>query len=135
MKVSILDLKSEYLELREEILAAVDRVGRESGFVLGPETEAFERGFADFCETKHCVSVSAGGGALHFGLLALGAQQGEKVIPTQNSFRATAEAITYCGAPRVFANIAPTTANIDPKLIERAITPRTRAILPVHLYG
>ena len=135
MKVSILDLKSEYLELREEILAAIDRVGRESAFVLGPETEAFEREFADFCETKHCVALSNGTAALHLGLLALGVQQGDEVITTPNSFLATAEAITYCGATPVFVDIDPATANLDPKLIERAITPRTRAIVPVHLYG
>jgi dTDP-4-amino-4,6-dideoxygalactose transaminase len=135
MKVPILDLKSEYADLREEVLAALDRVGRESGFVLGPETEAFEREFAAFCETKHCIAVSSGTAALHLGLLALGVQEGSEVITTPNSFLATAEAITYCGAVPVFVDIDPLTANIDPKLVERAITPRTRAILPVHLYG
>lgn len=135
MKVPILDLKSEYAELREEILAAIDRVGRESAFVLGPETEAFEREFAAFCETKHCIALSSGTAALHLGLLALGVQAGDEVITTPNSFLATAEAITYCGGIPAFVDIDPATANLDPRLVERAITPRTRAILPVHLYG
>lgn len=135
MKVPILDLKSEYAELREETLAAMDRVGRLAAFILGPEAEAFEREFAAFCETKHCIAVSSGTAALHLGLLALGVQQGDEVITTPNSFLATAEAITYSGGVPVFVDIDPTTANLNPKLVERAITPRTRAILPVHLYG
>jgi dTDP-4-amino-4,6-dideoxygalactose transaminase len=135
MKVPILDLKTEYAELREEVLAAIDRVGREAAFILGPETEAFEREFAAFCETKHCIAVNSGTSALHLGLLALGVQEGDEVITTPNSFLATAEAITYCGGVPVLVDIDPATANLDPKLVERAITPRTRAIMPVHLYG
>lgn len=135
MKVPFLDLKGEYAQLRDEILAAIDRVGREAGFILGPETEVFEREFAALCETKHCVALSSGTAALHLGLLALGVQAGDEVITTPNSFLATAEAITYCGAVPVFVDIDPATADLDPKLVERAITPRTRAILPVHLYG
>ena len=135
MKVPVLDLKSEYAELRDEILPALDRVCQSSAFVLGAEVEAFEREFADFCGTKHCVALSSGTAALHLGLLALGVQAGDEVITTPNTFLATAEAITYCGAVPVFVDIDPATGNLDPKLIERAITPRTRAILPVHLYG
>src|SRR5690348_17433264 len=101
MKVPILDLKSEYAGLREEVLAAIDRVGRETAFILGPETEAFEREFAAFCETKHCIAVNSGTSALHLGLLALGVQPGNEVITTPNSFLATAEAITYCGAVQI----------------------------------
>jgi dTDP-4-amino-4,6-dideoxygalactose transaminase len=135
MQVPLLDLQSEYAELRDEILPALDRVCRDSSFVQGPEVEAFEREFADFCGVKHCVALSSGTAALHLGLLALGVQSGDDVITTPNSFLATAEAITYCGAHPVFVDIDPATANLDPKLIERCITPRTRAILPVHLYG
>src|SRR5271168_2693805 len=135
MKIPLLDLQSEYAELRDEILPALDRVCRNSSFVQGEEVEAFEREFADFCGIKHCVALSSGTAALHLGLLALGVQSGDDVITTPNSFLATAEAITYCGARPVFVDIDPATANLDPKLIERAITPRTRAILPVHLYG
>src|SRR6202050_1060323 len=135
MKVPFLDLKSEYAELRDEILPALDRICRESTFVQGPEVEAFEKEFAAFCGTKYCVALSSGTAALHLGLLALGVQSGDDVITTPNSLLATAEAITYCCARPVFVDIDPATAYLDPLLIERAITPRTRAILPVHLYG
>jgi dTDP-4-amino-4,6-dideoxygalactose transaminase len=135
MKVPLLNLQSEYAELRDDILPALDRVCRNASFVQGPEVEAFEREFADFCGVKHCVALSSGTAALHLGLLALGVQSGDDVITTPNSFLATAEAITYCGARPVFVDIDPASANLDPRLIERSITPRTRAILPVHLYG
>src|SRR5580692_7976139 len=135
MKVPLLDLKSEYAELRDEILPALDRVCRNSSFVLGEEVEAFEREFADFCGTKHCVALATGTAALHLGLLALGVQADHEVITTSNTFLATAEAISYCGARPVLVDIDPATGNLDPKLVERAVTPRTRAILPVHLYG
>ena len=135
MKVPVLDLKSEYAELREEILAALDRVCQKAQFVLGEEVEEFEKEFADYCGTRHCVALSTGTAALHVGLLALGVQADDEVITTPNTFLASVEAISYCGARPVLVDIDPTTANIDPKLLERAITPRTRAILPVHLYG
>jgi dTDP-4-amino-4,6-dideoxygalactose transaminase len=135
MKVPVLDLKAEYAELKGEILPALERVCQNSSFVLGEEVEAFEREFADYCETRHCVALSSGTAALHLGLLALGVQADHEVITSPNTFLATAEAITYCGAIPVFVDIDPATGNLDPKLIERAITPRTRAILPVHLYG
>ncbi|HXQ27448.1 MAG TPA: DegT/DnrJ/EryC1/StrS family aminotransferase [Candidatus Acidoferrales bacterium] len=135
MKVPVLDLKAEYAQLRDEILPALDRVCQNASFVLGEEVEAFEREFADFCGTRHCVALANGTAALHLGLLALGVQADDEVITSPNTFLATAEAITYCGAVPVFVDIDPATANLDPKLIERAITPRTRAILPVHLYG
>jgi dTDP-4-amino-4,6-dideoxygalactose transaminase len=135
MKVPLLDLKAEYAELRDEILPALDRVCQKSAFILGEEVEAFEREFADYCGTKHCVALANGTASLHLGLLALGVQEGDDVITSPNTFLATAEAITYCGARPVFVDIDPATANLDPKLLERAITPRTRAILPVHLYG
>jgi len=135
MKVPLLDLKAEYEALRDEILAAVDRVGRSSAFILGEEVEAFEREFAAYCGARFCVGLNSGTSALHLGLLALGVQPGDEVITTPNTFIATVEAILYCGARPVFVDIDPSTANIDPRLIERAITRRTRLILPVHLYG
>ncbi len=135
MKVAVLDLKAEYAQLRDEILPALDRVCQNSSFVIGPEVEAFEREFADFCGTKHCVALSSGTAALHLGLLALGVQADDEVITSPNSFLATAEAISYCGAVPVFVDIDPANGNLDPRLIERAITPRTRVILPVHIYG
>jgi len=135
MKVSVLDLKAEFEQLRSEILPALERVCEKASFVLGEEVDAFEREFADFCGTKHCVALASGTAALHLGLLALGVQPDDEVITTPNTFLASVEAISYCGAIPVFVDIDPATANLDPKLIERAITPRTRAILPVHLYG
>jgi dTDP-4-amino-4,6-dideoxygalactose transaminase len=135
MKVPFLDLRSEYGELRDEVRSALDRVGEAAAFIEGPEVEAFEREFADFCGTKHCVALSSGTAALHLGLLALGVQPGDEVITTPNTFMATAETITYCGARPVFVDVARSTANLDPLQIERAITSRTRAMVPVHLYG
>jgi len=135
MKVPVLDLKAEFEQLRGEILPALERVCQNASFVLGEEVESFEREFADFCGTKHCVALASGTAALHVGLLALGVQADDEVITTPNTFLATAEAISYCGALPVFVDIDPATGNLDPKLIERAITPRSRAILPVHLYG
>jgi dTDP-4-amino-4,6-dideoxygalactose transaminase len=133
--VPYFDLKAEYAFLRDEVLAAIDRVCRNASFILGDEVEAFEKQFAALCETKHCVALNSGTSALHLGLLALGVQHGDEVITTTNTFLATAEAISYCGARPVFVDIDPATANLDPKLIERAITRATKAIVPVHLYG
>ena len=135
MKIPFLDLKAEFQQLRGEILPALERVCENAWFILGEEVEAFEREFADFCGTKHCVALASGTAALHLGLLALGVQPEDEVITTPNTFLATAETISYCGADPIFVDIDPATGNLDPKLIERAITPRTRAILPVHLYG
>ena len=135
MLVPYADLKSQYAALREEVLAALDGVGRKAAFILGDEVFEFEREFAAFCGVKHCVAVNSGTSALHLALLAAGAGAGLEVITTPNSFIATAEAISYTGARPVFVDIDPRTANIDPGRIEAAVTPRTRAILPVHLYG
>jgi dTDP-4-amino-4,6-dideoxygalactose transaminase len=135
IKVPHFDLKAQYAELREEILAALDCVCGDASFILGEEVEQFEKEFAAFCEAKHCVALNSGTSALHLALLAVGVQPGDEVITTPNTFIATAEAITYTGARPVFVDIDPATANLDPKLIEPAITPRTKAILPVHLYG
>ena len=135
MNVPYFDLKAQYGELREEILAALDRVCRNASFILGEEVAQFEKEFAAYCETKYCVALNSGTSALHLGLLAAGVQAGDEVITTPNTFIATAEAISYPGAKPVFVDIDPATANIDPKQIERAITARTKAIVPVHLYG
>jgi dTDP-4-amino-4,6-dideoxygalactose transaminase len=133
--VPYLDLKAEYAALRDEILPALDRVCLNASFILGEEVAAFEKDFTAYCETKHCVALNSGTSALHLGLLALGVQPGDEVITSPNTFLATAEAITYCGATPVFVDIDPATANIDPKLIERAVTKQTKVILPIHLYG
>ena len=135
MIVPYADLQGQYAALREEILAALDRVGSKAAFILGEEVQEFEREFAAFCGVKHCVAVNSGTSALHLALLGVGVQAGDEVITTPNTFIATAEAISYTGAKPVFVDIDPRTANIDPARIAAAVTPRTRAILPVHLYG
>jgi dTDP-4-amino-4,6-dideoxygalactose transaminase len=135
MIVPYADLKGQYATLREEILAALDRVGSKAAFILGEEVQEFEREFAAFCGVKHCVAVNSGTSALHLALLGAGVQAGDEVITTPNTFIATAEAISYTGAKPVFVDIDPRTANIDVNQIVAAVTPRTRAILPVHLYG
>jgi dTDP-4-amino-4,6-dideoxygalactose transaminase len=133
--VPYFDLKAQYAGLREEILAALDRVCRNAAFILGEEVAQFEKEFAEYCGAKYCVGLNSGTSALHLGLLAAGVQPSDEVITTPNTFIATAEAISYTGAKPVFVDIDPATANIDPVQIERAITPRTKVIIPVHLYG
>lgn len=135
MQVPYFDLKNQYAGLRDEILAAVDRVCSNASFILGEEVALFEEEFAAYCEAKHCVAVNSGTSALHLALLGAGVKPGDEVIAPSCTFIATAEAISYTGARPVFVDIDPRTANIDPALIEQAITRRTKAILPVHLYG
>jgi len=135
MIVRYADLTAQYATLREEVLAALDRVGRNGGFILGEEVQEFEKEFAAFSGVTHCVAVNSGTSALHLALLALGIKAGDEVITTPNTFIATAEAISYVGARPVFVDIDPRTANLDVNQIAPAITARTRAILPVHLYG
>jgi dTDP-4-amino-4,6-dideoxygalactose transaminase len=110
-------------------------VCQNASFILGEEAERFEQAFAEYCEVKHCVALNSGTSALHLALLTAGIGAGDEVITSSNTFIATAEAIAYTGATPVFADIDPATANIDPAQIEAAISPRTRAIIPVHLYG
>jgi hypothetical protein len=114
MIVPYADLQGQYAALREEILAALDRVGSKAAFILGEEVQEFEREFAAFCGVKHCVAVNSGTSALHLALLGVGVQAGDEVITTPNTFIATAEAISYTGAKPVFVDIDPRTANIDP---------------------
>lgn len=135
MHVPFLDLRSQYSALREEILVALDRLSSQASFTLGAEVEAFEREFAEYSGLPFAVAVNSGTSALHLALLAAGIGPGDEVITTSNTFIATVEAILYTGAKPVFADIVPLTANLDPEKAARAISPRTRAILPVHLYG
>jgi dTDP-4-amino-4,6-dideoxygalactose transaminase len=135
MDVPYFDLKAQYDSIREDIMTALDGVCRAATFILGPEVTEFEREFAAYCETKHCVALNSGTSALHLALLASGVGLGDEVITTPNTFIATAEAISYTGARPVFVDIDPATANLDPLRIEAAITSRTKAIIPVHLYG
>lgn len=135
MNVPYFDLKMQYASLRQEFLEALDHVCKASSFILGEEVNKFEQEFAAYCGAKHCIALNTGTSALHLALLAANVGSGDEVVTTPNTFIATAEAISYTGAKPVFVDIDPRTANIDPKLIERAITPRTKAIIPVHLYG
>lgn len=133
--VPFVDLPAQYRNLKPEIDAAVLRVLESGRFALGPEVAEFEREFASYVGARHAVAVNSGTSALHLALLALGIRAGDEVITTPMTFIATAAAIRYVGATPRFVDIAPGTYTIDPALIEGAITPRTRAILPVHLYG
>jgi len=135
MSIPMADLKAQYLSIKGEIDDAVRRVIENSQFILGPEVDAFEKEMAAYCRTAYAVGVASGTEALQLALLACGIGPGDEVITTPFTFIATAEAITQCGAVPVFVDIEPVTYNIDPELIEARITPRTRCILPVHLYG
>jgi dTDP-4-amino-4,6-dideoxygalactose transaminase len=135
MNVPYMDLTTQYAHLRQEVLAAIDKLGNRAEFILGEEVQAFEREFAAYCGVQHCVAVNSGTSALHLALLGAGVKAGDEVITTPNTFIATAEAISYTGARPVFVDIDPRTANIDPAKIAKAITSRTRVIIPVHLYG
>jgi len=135
MNVPFLDLKAGYLELQPEIDSAIKRVLDSGWYILGEEVDAFEREYATYCEAKHCVSVANGLDALHLGLLALGVGAGDEVIVPGNTYIATWLAVSQCGATPVPVEPDAATYNIDPALIEAAITSRTKVILPVHLYG
>ncbi len=121
--------------MKPEIDAAVMRVIDSAQFVLGPEVAAFEERFAAYCDVKHCLAVNSGTSALHLALLAAGIGPGDEVITVSMTFVATTAAILYSGAKPVFVDVDPVTWTMDPALIEAAITPRTKAILPVHLHG
>lgn len=133
--IPFLDLKAQYRQIKPEIDAAVARVVGSGHFVLGPEVTAFERRFAEYCRTAHCLAVNSGTSALHLALLAAGVGLGDEVITVSMTFVATTAAVLYCGAKPVFVDVDPVTWTMDPALIEAAITPRTKAVLPVHLHG
>lgn len=133
--IPLVDLKSQYPSLKPDIDAAVARVLESGQFVLGPEVEAFEQEFAAYTGAIHAVAVGSGTCALHLALLAAGVGPGDEVITVPFTFVATAAAIEYTGATPVFVDIDPRYYTIDVKQIARAITARTRAIVPVHLYG
>lgn len=135
MTIPLVDLKAQYQTIKPEIDAAMQRVVNNTAFILGKEVAEFEKNFAAFCRAQHCVGTASGTAALHLALLILGVQPGDEVITTAHTFIATSEVISVIGAKPVFVDIDPRTYNIDPNLIERAITPRTRVIIPVHLYG
>jgi dTDP-4-amino-4,6-dideoxygalactose transaminase len=135
MSIPFLDLKAQYSQIKPEIDAALARVVSSGHFVLGPEVTAFEGRFANYCRTAHCRAVNSGTSALHLALLAAGVGPGDEVITVSMTFVATTAAILYSGARPVFVDVDPVTWTMDPGLIEAAITPRTKAIVPVHLHG
>lgn len=133
--IPMVDLKGQYLQLKEEIDAGLAEALHNCAFVLGPNVQAFEQEAADYLGVKHAIGCASGTDALHLALLAAGIGAGDEVITTAFTFIATAEAIRYVGASPVFVDIDPKTFNIDPEAIEAAITPSTRAVMPVHLFG
>ena len=135
IKIPILDLKPQYQAIKDEIQLAINQVLDSGQFILGPTVQAFEASAAAYLGVKHAIGVNSGTDALLIGLRALRVGPGDEVITTPFSFFATAESISMVGAKPVFVDIRPDTFNIDPDLIEAAITSKTRAIMPVHLYG
>ena len=133
--IPMVDLKTQYRQIKDEIDSGILDVLDKTQFILGPNVNAFETEAAAFLGAKHAVAVASGTDALHLALAAAGIGAGDEVITSPFTFIATAEAIRYVGATPVFVDIDPKTFNIDPAAIESAITPQTRAILPVHLFG
>ena len=135
MKVPFLDLQAAYLELESEIKEATNRVLSSGWYILGPEVEAFEEEFANYCQAEHCVGVANGLDALILALRAMDVGHGDEVIVPSNTYIATWLAVSHCGAIPVPVEPDEKTYNIDKCLIESAITEKTKAIIPVHLYG
>lgn len=135
MSIPLVDLRDQYASLKGEINQAISEVLDSGEFILGHQVRLFEEEVATYCGARYGVGVGSGTEALHLALLACGVMPGDEVITTTFTFIATAEAIIHCGAKPVFADIEPTTYNLDWRQIERLITKRTRAIIPVHLYG
>lgn len=135
MKVPFVDLKAQHAAIKKDVESAITDVIGDTAFVGGKYVEQFEEDYASFCGTKHSVGVSSGTAALQLALLAMGVGPGDEVITAANTFIATAEAISHTGATPVFVDMDPVTYNIDVAGIEKAITDKTRVLVPVHLYG
>ncbi|TAV82000.1 DegT/DnrJ/EryC1/StrS family aminotransferase [Rhizobium leguminosarum] len=133
--IPFLDIKAQYQSIKGEIDAAVLGVLASGQYVLGDEVAHFEQEFADYCNVKHAIAVNTGTSALHLALLAAGVGPGDEVITVPFTFVATVSAICYTGARPVFVDVEPVTLTMDPAEVEAKITPRTKAIVPVHLYG
>ena len=133
--IPLVDLKAQYAAIRPAIDAAIQSVLDSTSFIMGPQVKAFEGAFAAWCGVGHCAGVASGTAALDLVLRGLGVGPGDEVITVAHTFIATAEAISAVGARPVFVDIDPQTYTMDPQALAAAITPRTRAILPVHIYG
>ncbi|MBX5193744.1 DegT/DnrJ/EryC1/StrS family aminotransferase [Rhizobium sp. NZLR10] len=133
--IPFLDLKAQYQSIKSEIDAAVLGVLASGQYILGEEVARLEQEFADYCDVKHAIAVNTGTSALHLSLLAAGVGPGDEVITVPFTFVATVSAICYAGARPVFVDVEPVTLTMDPAQLEAKITPRTKAIVPVHLYG
>ncbi|UCC99122.1 MAG: DegT/DnrJ/EryC1/StrS family aminotransferase [Phycisphaerales bacterium] len=135
MQVPILDLKAQYATVKDEVTRAISDVCESQAFALGPAVAEFEKNVAAYCGCKHAIGVSSGTDALLVGLMALNVAPGDEVVTTPFTFFATAGCIVRVGARPVFVDVDPESYNIDPALIEEKITGKTRAIIPVHLFG
>lgn len=135
IKVPYLDLKAQYHSIKAEIDEAIARVLDSCQFVLGPEVAQFEKEFAAYCGTSECIALNSGTSALHLALLAAGVGPGDEVITVPFTFVASVATILYAGAKPVLVDIEPRTFNMNPAALDAAISPRTKAIVPVHLYG
>jgi len=133
--MQFIDLKAQYNRIQADVAKRMERVFEHSQFIMGPEVTELEERLAEYVGVKHCIGVSSGTDALLISMMALGIGEGDEVITTPFSFIATATMAKLVGATPVYVDIDPRTYNIDPTLIERAITPKTKAILPVNLYG
>jgi len=133
--VPFVDLRAQAQELHDEFYEVFESVTSRAAYTMGPECAAFEAAFAEFCGVAHCAGVSSGTDAVRLALQAAGVKPGDEVIVPVNTFIATAEAVSHAGATPVFVDCLPDTANIDPGKIEAALAERTKAIVPVHLYG
>jgi dTDP-4-amino-4,6-dideoxygalactose transaminase len=134
-KIPLVDLTAQYATIQPVVDAAIQRVIATTSFILGPDVAAFEEEFAEFCGASRCVGVSSGTAALELVLRAFGVGPGDEVITVAHTFIATAEAISAVGATPVFVDILPDTYNMDPAALAAAVTPATRAVIPVHIYG
>jgi len=133
--IPMVNLKAQYAEIKDEVERGLAETIANCSFILGPNVQAFEQETAAYLGVKHAIGVASGTDALHLALIAEGIGQGDEVITTAFTFIATAEAIKYVGAVPVFVDIDPKTFNISPQAIEQAITPKTKAVMPVHLFG
>ena len=135
MNVPFLNLKIQYKEIEKEVVPMITEAMSNAAFIGGPQVTGFETEFAAFCESRHCIGVNSGTDALRFALMAIGVGAGDEVITVPNTFIATTEAISQVGATPVFVDVLKGTGNMDPSLIQAKIRRKTKAIIPVHLYG